>query len=108
MYFHNPDERDFKELVPGIRARTFWGERMLVAVVDIAPNAVLPNHSHPHEQAGTMIEGQMEMTIAGQSRTLKAGDVWVIPGGVEHSAVGGDAGARVIEFFSPVREDYKY
>ena len=35
MYFHNPKDREAKELVPGINAKTFWGEKMLAAVVDL-------------------------------------------------------------------------
>ena len=35
MYYHNPAEREAKELVPGINAKTFWAEKMLAAVVDL-------------------------------------------------------------------------
>ncbi len=51
MYFFSPAERERKELFGGVNARTFWGEHMLLAVVDIPANGVIPPHSHPHEQA---------------------------------------------------------
>ena len=63
MYYYNPDEREAKELVPGINARTFWAEKMLAAVVDLDPNVLLPRHSHPHEQMGIVIEGQIELRV---------------------------------------------
>jgi len=53
MYYYNPEEREAKELVPGINAKTFWAEKMLAAVVDLDPNVQLPRHSHPHEQSSS-------------------------------------------------------
>ncbi len=108
MYFHDPSQRPTKELLPGIQARTFWGEKMLVAVVDLDPHVHLPMHSHPHEQAGIVLEGEIEFVVAGETQRLKAGDVYVIPGGVEHEARTFDHPVRVMDVFSPVREEYKY
>lgn len=108
MYFHDSRTRQAKTLVPGVDARTFWGERMLVAVVDLAAGAVIPAHSHPYEQVGTVLEGSLDFTISDETREVGPGDVWVIPEGVVHSVVMGDAPARVVEMFSPAREDYKY
>jgi unsaturated pyranuronate lyase len=108
MYFYNPSERGTKELAPGINARTFWGENMLVSVVDLEPDKPLPEHSHPHEQVGTILAGSVDFTIGGETRTLRVGEVFIIPGDVPHSAVTGPQGAKVMEVFSPVREDLKY
>lgn len=108
MYFYKLNERTSKELVPGIVARTFWGEKMLTSIVDLEPNAELPDHSHPHEQHGTVLEGEITMTIDGEARTLTVGDVYVIPGGVVHKGVAGPDGCKVIDIFAPVREEYKY
>ncbi len=108
MYTVNPKERMSKELLPGIVARTFWGNEMLMAVVDVDPNTHLPTHSHPHEQVGMVIEGEVRFTIAEEEHLLGPGDVYVIPGGVEHSAKTGETAAKVIDVFSPVREEYKY
>ena len=108
MYFPNPEDRQAKELVPGIMARTFWGEQMLMALVEIAPDAVLPRHSHPHEQAGIVLDGELEFTIGDETKVLRAGDVYLIPGNVEHSAKPRGGPARVVDIFSPVREEYKF
>lgn len=109
MYYFNPQERAVKDLTEAIHARTFWGENMLLAVVDLEAGSVLPVHSHPHEQCGYVISGEVEFTIGGETRLLHAGDVYFIPGGIEHGArvVSADA-AQVIDVFSPVREDLKY
>ena len=108
MYYYHPQDRETKELVPGIIARTFWGERMLAAVVELEANAELPMHNHPHEQIGIVISGVIEFNIAGEIKTLKAGDVYVILGDVKHGARTFDNPVQVMDVFSPVREAYKY
>ena len=108
MYYYDPSERESKELAPGINARTFWGENMLVSVVDLEANMPLPEHSHPHEQVGTILAGSVEFTVGGDTRRLGPGEVFIVPGGVPHSAVTGPEGAKVMDVFSPAREDLKY
>lgn len=108
QYFCDLENREAKEVLSGMNIRTFWGNEMLISIVDIEPHAVVPNHSHPHEQTGTIMSGELEMTIGGETRLLKSGDTYIIPGDVEHSAQASDAPARVLDVFSPVREEYQY
>ena len=108
QYFCDLENREAKEAAPGVHIRTFWGNKMLLSIVDLAPNVVVPAHSHPHEQAGAVISGELEMTINGETRWLKPGDTYIIPGGVEHGARTGDTPARALDMFSPVRADYQY
>lgn len=75
--------------------RSFWGERTLLAIVDLAAHAVLPAHHHPAEQAGPVLTGELELSIAGKTCRLK-------PGGVEHSARTRDVPAVLSEVFSPI------
>ncbi|MFQ5610629.1 MAG: cupin domain-containing protein [Anaerolineae bacterium] len=107
-HFCDLESREAKEFFPGARIRTFWGDQMLLSIVDLDANAEVPAHNHPHEQAGTVISGELELTIAGETRRLKPGDTYIIPGGVEHSARAGAAPVRALDVFSPVREDYQY
>jgi quercetin dioxygenase-like cupin family protein len=108
MHFFDLEQRAPKEVAPGVHIRTHWADKMLMSVVDLDPDAVVPNHQHPHEQAGVMLTGEMTLTIQEEVRLLRPGDSYLIPGGVEHSARAGVGGARVIDIFSPVREEYKY
>ena len=94
--------------MPGVVVRTFWGEQMLASLVDLAAGAIVPSHSHPHEQFGMLLRGEMQMTIAGETRTVQAGDLYFVPGGVEHGVHVGATDAQAIEAFSPVREEYKF
>jgi len=108
MFFPNLDEIPSRELMPGIVARTFWGDQMLCAIVDLAANSNLPLHSHPHEQAGVVLQGELELTVAGETKLLVPGDTYLVPGNVEHSARTGNMPTRVMDIFSPVREEYKH
>ena len=108
MYFYDPATREQRELAPGILAKTFWGEKMLVAVVDLLPGSKLPLHQHMHEQVGIVISGELQLTIADETQTLHTGAVYIIPGSTEHHAIAGPEGAQVMDVFSPVREEYRY
>ena len=107
-YFHQLDQRAAKQVMNGMSIRTFWGERVLLSVVDLEPGAEVPLHTHAHEQAGMVLVGTAEFTIGGETRTLGAGDLYVIPGGVEHGLKVGSGPCRALDIFSPVREEYKY
>ncbi len=106
-YFHDPSELERKELVPGVTIRPMWGEKIMMSYVEISPNSVVPNHTHPHEQAGIVLQGEFEFTIGGETKTLRQGDAYVIPGGVEHSLVGNDGWSLALDIFSPPRDEYK-
>ena len=108
QYFCDLEKREAKQTAPGVDIRTFWGNEMLLSIVDLDANTATPIHSHPHEQAGTVISGELEMNINGEKRWLKPGDTYIIPGGIEHGGRTGDTLARVLDIFSPVREDYQY
>lgn len=107
-YFFDPATRTKTEPLPGVALRTFWGEQMLVSLVDLTPGAVIPSHSHPHEQMGMLVSGAMVLTIADDTRQVQPGDIYIVPGGIAHSVLVGDTGAQAIEAFSPVREEYKF
>ena len=90
----------------GITARAVEGERMTMAVVDLAPDAVLPEHHHENEQLGFVIAGALTMKIGTEKRELHAGDTYAIPSHVPHDAVAGPQGATVADVFAPVRADW--
>jgi quercetin dioxygenase-like cupin family protein len=95
------------ELAPGVQMFPLFGEGMLFNLVELDPDAVVPLHSHPHEQIGLVLSGQITMTIGGIDHPLEVDGAYQIPGGVEHGAAAGPGGCRVIDVFQPVREDYR-
>jgi quercetin dioxygenase-like cupin family protein len=96
-----------KELFNGtIRGHYAHVERMTVGEVSLQPNTTIPLHQHPHEQVTYVIEGRFQFTIGGETTVLGPGMVALIPGGVMHGGTTLTA-CRVIDLFSPVREDYR-
>jgi quercetin dioxygenase-like cupin family protein len=95
-----------KEVVPGITGYYAHGENQTFGFVEVKAGSRLPEHKHPQEQITYIIEGELDMTIGGKFCPLRPGMYHVIPANVVHSA---DAltDCKVIDTFSPVREDYK-
>jgi quercetin dioxygenase-like cupin family protein len=89
-----------------VRARRVQGDRITLAIVELAPNAVVPEHRHAAEQLGMVIRGQMHFTVDGETRDLGPGGTWRILGDRPHDVVAGAEGAVVIDVFSPIRSDW--
>jgi quercetin dioxygenase-like cupin family protein len=90
----------------GIRARRIEGDQLTVAVVELDPNAIVPEHTHVAEQNGLVITGEMRFRVGDEERVLGPGGTWRILGGVSHTAQAGPEGAVVIDTFSPIRSDW--
>lgn len=90
----------------GVSARAVTGERMTLAVVDLEPNATVPEHKHENEQLGFVITGTITMRIGSDKRELNPGDTYTIPTNVPHEATAGKDGATVVDAFAPLREDW--
>ena len=94
------------EIFPGVEIFTTHGEHLMLSLVEFKPGAVVLEHSHPHEQLGLMLEGEMEFIIGGVSHRVRPGQMWRIPGGVRHKAIAGSQPVRALDVFYPIREDY--
>ena len=95
-----------KELVPGITGYYCHGEKMTFGYVELLEGASVPLHYHVQEQITYIMEGQLDMVIGGVAYSLTAGMYHVIPSDMPHSAVA-KTFCKVIDAFSPVREDYR-
>ena len=71
--------------LPGVRGWISQARDHQVVFLDIDPIGQIPPHSHG-EQWGIVVEGEMELTIGGRTRTYRAGDSYHVPAGVEHNA----------------------
>ena len=95
-----------KKLVKGIKGRYVHTKTNTFGFVEIEEGAILPEHSHFHEQTTQIIEGKLKMTISGETKVLESGMFTIIPSNVPHSAVA-LTNCKVTDTFCPVREDYK-
>jgi quercetin dioxygenase-like cupin family protein len=106
MGFINIKDYQPIEPVPGCRMRTPFGKNLMLSYLEMDAGAVVPLHSHPHEQGGMLIKGTLELTIGDETRRVETGAMFLIPPGVPHKAVAVDGPVVVLDVFSPVREDY--
>lgn len=94
------------EPVPGYRVRFVHSENMTLAYWDIDAGATMPEHSHPHEQVASVIEGTFEMFIGGKREILEPGIVVVIRPHEPHSGRALTT-CRIVDAFYPVRDDFR-
>ncbi|TKX80658.1 cupin domain-containing protein [Halorubrum sp. SD626R] len=80
------------------------GEDASVQHFVIEPGASVPEHDHPHEQVGAIIEGALTFLVDGEELVVEAGDTYAIPGGEPHAARNdGDETVVGYDIFSPPR-----
>jgi quercetin dioxygenase-like cupin family protein len=105
-HFSNVNEVEVLKIWNGVRGRPAVGEKASLVHLVLDPDAVVPEHHHPHEQTGILLEGSLRFTVGGETKELKPGDMWVIPGETPHDVVAGPNGATLVELFAPPREDW--
>jgi quercetin dioxygenase-like cupin family protein len=106
MPFIKLQDLERKEPFPGYKVHFVHSQFMTFAHWTIEPGAVLPEHSHPHEQVVNMIEGEFDLTIAGVVKRLGPGMVAIIPPHAVHTGRAVTS-CRIIDAFYPIREDYR-
>lgn len=106
MGFVDINQIPTKETFPGFKGQFFHTASMTIAHWHVQASAAAPVHTHVHEQTVSVIEGQLELTINGETRILGPGQGAAIPSMVPHGAKA-ITDCYVIDTFSPVREDYK-
>jgi len=105
--YHSSSQWPRVEAVPGVHRRVLsCGQQLMVVQFEIAAGAEVPAHTHPHEQIGHVVSGQMRFRIGDQERQLGPGDGYAVPGGVVHGAIG-VTDCIAIDSFHPVRDDYR-
>ena len=106
MAFIEHESLEVKEPVAGYKAVFVHSENMTLAYWEVKEGAEMPEHSHPHEQVASVVEGRFELTIAGERMVLDIGSSAVIPSNAPHSGRA-ITHCRLIDAFHPVREDYQ-
>lgn len=106
-YFITPKDVQQINMFDGVHRRTMavTDEAMLCHFF-LEAGSQVPEHAHMNDQVGYLISGKLKMTIGDETRILQAGDSYAIPGGIVHQAdVLEDS--RLIDVFSPPRDDYR-
>ncbi|MBE3591128.1 MAG: cupin domain-containing protein [Firmicutes bacterium] len=105
-FFHLDEVTGF-EAAAGLVLKPIWGENLMLSFVYMEPHSVAPEHSHPEEQMGLVIDGEYEFDINGEKRLCRRGDVYWIPPNVPHSARTYEKGCFALDVFNPPRQAFK-
>ncbi len=91
------------EIAAGLFFKPFFAENTSLNFVSFPPSSGFPTHVHPEEQISIVREGEMEITIGGETQLVKPGDIIHFPSDVPHSGRTLDKPCRLIDIFSPPR-----
>ena len=84
--------------------------RLMMVVIDFSGGpwaAPDPLHSHPHEQITYLAEGEILYLAEGEEpRRMQAGETFAVPGGRPHAIQLLSPTARLVDSFTPLREDF--
>ena len=106
MPFVSADKLPKMQLFPGAQSGLVAGQQLMLSFLVMETGSRVPEHSHPHEQAGLMLEGKLRFRIGAEERVLAPGDAFLVPADMVHSGEVLEGPARVLDIFSPPREDY--
>lgn len=91
---------------PGVLGRLVTGDNLTVGVIEVEPDGVVPEHHHPQEQVGFVIEGRLRAWVGDEEADLGPGGIYHITDDVPHHFQAGPDGAVVADLFAPPRQDW--
>ena len=101
---------DAEKVRAGLSRRIIRTALLMTVVIDFEDGPWLqadPLHQHPHEQTCYIAEGEILFLSEGQeARMLSAGDLFAVPPNQPHSIQLLSKTARLVDTFTPVREDF--
>ncbi|MCP4403408.1 MAG: cupin domain-containing protein [bacterium] len=104
-YFYELKDLQEIPLINGITMKAIYGEKSSVTFVDLPPYSHIDSHHHKREQIGIVLEGEIQYTIEGETKTCGKGAAFVIPPNAHHSLlVASEKGAKMLDIFTPKRD----
>ncbi len=97
MAFWNLKTLKLDEFRPGIRSKLESGTNLTMAFMEIAPNKEGAAHDHPFDQCGVVVEGEIEMSVGEQKKSLGPMESYFIPAGVNHSWKTMSSAAKILD-----------
>jgi quercetin dioxygenase-like cupin family protein len=91
------------EFLPGLGFRPVLGQRAMTNFVSFEPGSTAPRHVHEEEQIVIVLEGEFTFDLDGDVRTMRKGDVAVVPAWVPHGAWTTDSHCLEVDVFCPPR-----
>ncbi|HEY3797373.1 MAG TPA: cupin domain-containing protein [Caulobacteraceae bacterium] len=104
MPFVDTQALPITERLPGWRARIFHSQTMTFAHYEFDAGSSIHEHGHEQEEVWNVIEGALEVTIAGVAQVARAGMVAIVPPHTRHSVRALTDGKAIIVDW-PLRPD---
>jgi quercetin dioxygenase-like cupin family protein len=92
------------EFLPGLGFRPVLGTGAMANFVSFQPGTEAPRHVHSEEQIVIVLDGEFTFDLDGDVRTMRKGDVAVVPAWVPHGAWTTDSPCLEIDVFCPPRQ----
>jgi quercetin dioxygenase-like cupin family protein len=95
-----------KQQFDGVWLHAIGGDQVLLCRVRYEPGKRVPWHAHEDtEQVMLILDGEVDMTIEEESRSLGPGDVVVVNRGLRHK-LHSEGGVTFVEALAPVPLDH--
>jgi gluconolactonase len=109
------------DLYPGVKAKIYWGGGTMVAILQLEPNAEIPEEVLPSDRFVFVLEGTIDQLLDGSPVTMTSRkreepdgihsatpriDFVFLEKGTKNALTAGPSGAKLIEVSSPLRLDY--
>ena len=95
------------ERLPGWRGRYFDSASMTFGHYEFDAGASIHEHSHPQEEVWEILEGELEITIAGVTGRAGPGSVGIVPPNTLHSVKALSSGKAIVIDY-PLRESMSH
>ena len=102
------DDMPRETLKEGLTRRLISGDKVMLTHVYFEKGTEVPQHRHDNEQITYILEGALQFFFGEngeEERTIRAGDVVVIPSDLHHRAVALEDTLDV-DVFAPPRKDW--
>jgi quercetin dioxygenase-like cupin family protein len=106
MPFVDTNSLKVTERLPGWSGRYFHSANMTFAHYEFKSGASIHEHIHPQEEVYEVIEGELELTVDGETKIARPGFVAIVPSNAKHSVKALTDG-RAIIVDSPSRREFE-
>lgn len=93
-------EQEFTEVRPGIWGSTVHTPQLTATLYRYDPGSTWEEHQHPQDQITTVLEGEIDFVVAGDTVHLETGQTATLPGGTPHAASTPPVGAVTLNVFT--------
>jgi quercetin dioxygenase-like cupin family protein len=91
---------DLSEVRPGIWGATVHTPQLTVTYYRYEAGSSWEEHAHAEDQVTSVVEGEIDFTVAGEPVHLVTGQLAALPGGVPHSAQVGPSEVRTLNVYT--------